>query len=403
MKFQTQAPLQETKSQKKQNYFLSQVHQPFFVLGIVNALAVMLIFVLGYKGILNLEMSALNFHVYSLIFLVFTNAFSGFLFTTFPRFCQSSLVTKQYYLKLSFASSLGSLVFLVGSFTNYMLMLFGMIILFISHIYTVLKLRSIFLTGMSKDQDAHWIIMAHKFGLVGHLLFILSLFVDASNIAINISFYMFLIFLTFSVAQRMIPFFSHSNASKDERFTNTVFVFFFIKTLLNIFNDNTYVKIAEIIIDAILGLYLLGEFLRWKLPLFNSSAILWVLYLGLFWLPTALFVNALSLMLELIFDANFYYLSIHLIAIGFLTTLLIGFGSRVILGHSGQETKADKITTMLFWFVQVMLFFRVAYSLNIAFGLKMDFLFDFSYASWILVFLIWAMRYTKVLVFGKKI
>lgn len=391
-------------TQTKQNYFLSQVHQPFFMLGIINAIAVMLIFGLNHKGILTLEMSSLNFHVYSLIFLVFTNAFSGFLFTTFPRFCQSALIAKEFYLKLFFATTLGSIIFIVGSLTTHLLVLLGIAILFISHIFIFLKLRESFLTGMSKDEDSHWILMAHKFGLLGHaLFFISSLGFDISNIAINISFYMYLIFLTFVVAQRMIPFFSRSHAVKDERFTNAVFVFFALKTLLSIFNDNTYVKIAEIFVDALLGFYMLGEFLRWKLPLFNSSAILWVLYLGLFWLPLSLFADAISLMLELIFDSSFYYMSIHLIAIGFLTTLLIGFGSRVILGHSGQETKADSFTRGVFYFVQIVLFLRVSYSLSLTFGLDLEFLFDISFSSWIVLFLLWAMRYAKVLVFGKKI
>ena len=141
MKFQTQAPSQEIKPQIKQNYFLSQVHQPFFVLGIINALAVMIIFALGYKGILDLQISSLNFHVYSLIFLVFTNAFSGFLFTTFPRFCQSSIISKKYYVRLFSTMSIGSIVFLLGSTTNHILMTLGMAIVFIANVFIVLKLR----------------------------------------------------------------------------------------------------------------------------------------------------------------------------------------------------------------------------------------------------------------------
>ena len=86
---------------QKQNYFLSQPHQPFFILGITNAIIMMLIFALSYKGVLTLNITSLNFHVYTLIFSVFTNVFTGFLFTTFPRFCQSEVITKDYYKKSS--------------------------------------------------------------------------------------------------------------------------------------------------------------------------------------------------------------------------------------------------------------------------------------------------------------
>ncbi len=36
---------------KKENYFLSQPYQPFFILGIVNVFVMMLIFALSYKGV----------------------------------------------------------------------------------------------------------------------------------------------------------------------------------------------------------------------------------------------------------------------------------------------------------------------------------------------------------------
>ncbi len=395
MESQTQTP--------KYNHFLSQVHQPFFLLTMINALLVMLIFALNYKGILDLQIETLNFHIYTLIFMVFTNAFSGFLFTTLPKFCQTPFIDQKFYSKLFYVSSIGSVIFLAGAFINNFLMLAGMLILFISQIYTVLKLKEIFDIGLNKDVDACWILKAQYFGLFGHLLFLgVGLGLNVQNIAINISFYMYLIFLTFSVIQRMVPMFSNSTASKNEKFVNIVFVFFILKTVLSTFNNFTYIKIAEIFLDILLGIYLLGEFLRWKLPLFNSPAILWVLYLGLFWLPTAFFVNAFCLLLELIFDINFYFLSIHFMAIGFLTTILIGFGTRVILGHSGQIPQADKILTAVFWFIQIIVILRTLFSINVALNFDLYFLFDLSFGAWLILFLIWTGRYAKALVFERK-
>lgn len=84
-------------SMLKNSYFLSQPHQPFFILGSLNAIVMMVLFALSYKGVLTLTTESVNFHAYSLIFLVFTNMFTGFLFTTFPRFCQSEVISKQYY------------------------------------------------------------------------------------------------------------------------------------------------------------------------------------------------------------------------------------------------------------------------------------------------------------------
>lgn len=399
MQFQTEISKQEAK----QNYFLSQVHQPFFILSILNSVVSMLIFALAYKGFINLHVGFLNFHVYSLVFLVFLNAFSGFLYTTFPRFTQAPIIEKSYYTKLFYANTLGSFVFFVGAFLSYMWLVIGMMILFVSHVYIVLKLKQSFEVGLVKDIDAFWILRAMYAGLFSHVLFVALIFgLDIQNITLSTSFYMFVIFLTLGVAQRMIPFFSHSNATKDERFMSAVFVLFIAKTILYAFENNVYVNVAQILLDALLGLYLVGEFLRWKLPLFKSSAILWVLYLGLFFLPLGFFISAFSAILELIFNINFYYLDIHIIAIGFLTTILIGFGTRVILGHSNQPTKADGIAVKIFYLVELVLLFRVLYSLDIAFGFGLDYLFDMSFIAWISLFVVWALRYAKVLLFGVK-
>ena len=399
MKFTTEA------KEKEQNYFLSQPHQPFFILGVVNAIVMMLIFALSFKGILNLHVDTSAFHVYSLIFMVFTNVFTGFLFTTFPKFCQASSIEKDYYTKVFYANLLGSLAFLAGSFINQYIAILGMLMLFASQVYIVLKLQEIFKTGgAAAKEDPHWILMAQKFGLFGHLLFIISMFiVEVQGFATQLSFYMYLIFLTFAVGQRMIPFFSHSMEPKDERFISTVFALFILKTVLSSLDSFTYVKVAEILLDVVLGLYMLGEFLKWKLGLFKAPPIVWVLHLGLFWLPTALFVSALSLTAELFLDTSFYFLNIHLIAIGFLTTILIGFGTRVTLGHSGQPPHADKFVTNIFWSIQVVVLLRALYSINVAFDWGLNFLFDISFTAWLLLFLVWAARYAKVLVFGTKL
>lgn len=399
MKFQTQT--------KKENYFLSQPHQPFFMLGITSAIVMMLIFALSYKGIFTLQTEVLNFHVYSLIFVVFTNVFTGFLFTTFPRFCNAEVISKKYYTNIFYFTALGALVFLLGSFISHALMLLGMLTLFISQIYMVLKLKTIYETGKAPDKkDAFWILSAQYFGILGHLLFLLielnhyiGLEIQLLPIAINISFYMFLIFLAFSVAQRMIPFFSHSFAAKNENFVKIIFVLFVLKSIFSAVDF----KIAEIVIDLLLGAYLLYELLRWELHPFNSPAILWVLHLALFWLPTAFLLSAISLTAELFLDTSFYFLNIHLLAIGFLTTLLIGFGTRVTLGHSGQPPHADTIASKIFWFIQVVVILRALYSVNVAFGWGLNFLFDISFTVWLVLFLVWATRYSKVLIFGTKL
>lgn len=201
--------------------------------------------------------------------------------------------------------------------------------------------------------------------------------------------------LSLSVAQKMIPFFSHSLVEKDENFMSLLFAGFILKILL------VYVGATpmEIILDLVIGAYLLHEILRWQLKPFDSPSILWILHLALFWLPLSFILSAITLFGELYLETSFYFLNVHLLAIGFLTTLLIGFGSRVILGHSGRAPHADSFTTNLFWLIQVVVLGRVLYSINLAFNWELNFLFDISFTLWLILFLLWGIKYLKILLF----
>jgi len=389
--------------QTKQNYFLSQPHQPFFILGVANAIIMMLLFALAYKGIFALSIDTTTFHVYTLAYLLFNNVFTGFLFTTFPRFNQTEVIQKSYYTNIFYANLLGSLLFIIGAFSNSLLVSVAMLLLFIAQAFIVYKLQTIFNNGRSPDKtDSLWILVANYFGLAGHLLFFIAVLFGLYELvptAINITFYLYLVFLAFSVGQRMIPFFSHSWAEKNPNFIKIVFVLFLLKSIFS----SADIKIAELLIDIVLALYMLREFLRWDLHPFQSPSILWVLHLALFWLPTAFGLSAISLAAALFLDTSFYFLNIHLLAIGFLTTVLIGFGTRVTLGHAGMPPQADRFATGIFIFIQVVVLLRSLFSINVAFGWGLNFLFDISFTAWLLLFLLWGGRYAKILIFGKKI
>jgi len=388
-------------TQTKENYFLSQPHQPFFVLGILNAFVMMLLFALSYKGLFSLEIDARTFHVYSLIYLVFTNLFTGFLFTTFPRFNQAQVIEKRFYTNIFTMNALGSLLFIIAIFISQLFVVGAMLLILVGEILIVKKLHQIYKEGMAPDKtDSFWILSASYFGLGANLLFILSEFFPMLQaIAINIAFYLYLIFLAFSVGQRMIPFFSHSFAQKNENFVKIVFVLFIFKSIFSA----SGITIGEIIIDLLLATYMAKEFLRWELHPFQSPAILWVLHLALAWLPMAFLLSALSHIAELVIGTSFYFLNIHLLAIGFLTTVLVGFGTRVTLGHSGQPPHSDALATKIFIFIQFVVLARALFSINVAFGWNLNFFFDISFSLWLMLFLVWGGRYFKTLVFGTKV
>jgi len=116
----------------KNSYFLSQPHQPFFVLAFINAILSMFIFSLLLKGTITSEIIFANYHAYSLIFLMFTPAFFAFLFTTFPRFSGNPPIEKVVYLTILVPFVIGSIFFLLGTVSFSFIASMGMVIALMS-------------------------------------------------------------------------------------------------------------------------------------------------------------------------------------------------------------------------------------------------------------------------------
>jgi uncharacterized protein involved in response to NO len=389
------------------NSFLSQPHQPFFFMGMVWAIVTMFIFMLNYKGILLLHLSSSIFHAYAMIFILFSHFFHGFLLTTFPRFCMTQPIPQSVYIRLFILYEVGTLLFLIGSLFFIKLIILGMLLLFAGHLFAIRHFNNIYHTSdASEKSDPFWLLITHTAGLTSHLLFITGLLCEYFNIefiawqpfAVTLGVYLYLIFLTFVIAQRMIPFFSHVTVQKPRHFILTVFTLLIIK----IFAFTLNFSLLNIVVTLGLAAFLLKEFLRWRLPIFTSPAILWVLHLALFWLPAGLFIDAISILAEVWFETSFLFAGMHLITIGFMTTMLIGFGTRVILGHSGQAPHADQIAVMLFWLTEVVTLVRFLYSLGMGLGLNLSWLFDLSATLWIILFIGWGAKFGPILFRGKS-
>lgn len=388
-----------------ENYFLSQPHQPFFLFGVVWAVVSVILFTLSHKGLLHLSVSENSFHLYTLAFIVFIQFFHGFLFTTLPRFCTSMTIPKEVYIRIVWLYQGSSFLFFAGALFSAWIAWIAMAGILFAHAMALYVMLWIYRMGQSPQKnDPLWILIAHGIGFAAHALWfiaygaeLLGAAFDGLSLLSPVIINLFLIFLTFSVAQRMIPFFSHSTEPKSPRFLESVFALLVLKTLCAVLSFS----LAEAAISILLAAYLFREFLRWKLSPFRSSAILWVLHLSLYWLPAALLIGAVLQMVETINGVSFLFAGIHLLVLGFLTTVLIGFGTRVTLGHSGQPPHADTLAIVLFWWTQAVLLSRLALSIDSAFGLAHGWLFDLTSAAWILLFIVWGWRYGKILLYGK--
>jgi uncharacterized protein involved in response to NO len=384
----------------KNSYFFSQPHQPFFVLAVLNALLSMLLFMFMIKGIVVTEITATNYHAYAIIFLVFTPAFLGFLFTTFPRFSSTPPIAQKRYLRIFWLFLSGSILFIMGSLLTNIFSTIAMIILFVGHFGAINILLNVYFDSPHEEKhDQYWILVAFAFGFLSHFIFILSIWFPALHtLSVQIAIYLFLFLVAFSVAQRMIPFFSHCMVEKDLELLPKILVVLLAHVML----ENS-VPHSSFIADLVLVYFIRKELLRWRLPFPNPNPLLWILHLSVYWIPIAFLLSAISNLASLLSGSDFLFLDIHTLMLGFLFTVMIGFGTRVTIGHSGNTMQADRWTTLLFYGTQVVVVMRLLTSLAMATGWKVLLFFDISVTVWLLLFIAWASRFFAVLIFGKKL
>lgn len=389
--------------------FSSQPHQPFFTSGIFFFILFMGLFIASYSNILTLDSSVLTFHAYSMIFVIFIQFFLGFLFVVFPRFlAQAEIQTKVYMnqFMLYFISSLGILLTLIfyskATFIFQILMLIAQIMSF-KLLYSIHKNSLVPI-----KEDTKWILIVFFAGIINHGLFIISNLnfpysFEVSKFAINGGFYLFIFMIIFTISQRMIPFFTTAKApnykiNKSQNILKLVFVFLALKVVLLSFDN---VKI-NLIADIPLFLIITKELIKWKLPLLKVPAIMWVLYLGLYWIPVAFGISIIESLMAF-YNPNIIFEKavIHTLALGYFITLLVGFGTRVILGHSGSTIHANNFAIFIFISVQIIVILRIFTSFSLNFGFNYVALLNLTASLLIIGLLLWSSKYVVILIKGK--
>ena len=389
--------------------FSSQPHQPFFTSGILFLILFMMLFSASYLNILVLDDSVLGFHAYPMVFVIFNQFFLGFLYVVFPRFLiQAEIPIKDYMNQfiLYFISSLG--IFLSIIFFSKITFIFQIMMLFAQFLSFKL-LYSIHKKSIVKvKDDTKWVLISFIAGLFFHTLYIFSTSIfsfssELSRLAIDGGFYLFIFMVIFVISQRMIPFFTTAKATdyvanKSKNLLTIVFSLLAFKVFLLSF-DNAKLNLLA---DIPLFIMFTRELIKWKLPFFKVPAIMWVLYLGLYWIPFAFFISIIQGVMafynpEIIFEK----VVIHAMALGYFLTVLIGFGTRVILGHSGTTPHANNFAIFIFIAVQFISLLRIFTSFSLNFSLDYIFLLNTTAILLILGLIVWSSRYITILLKGK--
>jgi uncharacterized protein involved in response to NO len=344
-----------------------------------------------------------------MVFVIFIQFFLGFLFVVFPRFLtQAEIVIKEYMNQfiLYFISSLGILLSII--FYSDVVFIFQIMML-IAQILSFKLLYTIHNKSLVKiKDDTKWVLISFFAGLIFHALFIISEIGfpyshDLAKFSIDSGFYLFIFMIIFVISQRMIPFFTTAKApnyvaNKSKNLLEIVFALLVFKVVLLSFDN---VKL-NLLADIPLFIVITRELIKWKLPFFKVPAIMWVLYLGLYWIPFAFFISIVE-GLTVFYDPSIIFEKavIHTMALGYFLTVLIGFGTRVILGHSGTTPHANNFAIFIFIVIQLIALLRIFSSFTLNFGLDYMYFINLTAVLLIMGLIVWSSKYLTILIKGK--
>lgn len=384
MTFHTQKQFIPQKKQTWLEKFTSQSHQLFFGSAALFSLLFMALTLFSFQGVLDVSFQTI--YNFGLNYAVFTNAFLGFLITVIPKYTSSITVTKKQYLITWILLQIGIFITLAG------FEMLGKITV----ACTVFYINTVFYTVIQKGKSSYKkeSIFLNILLFIGAFLLLWEAFFH-QNLSIVI-FFGYLMALVFTVAQKMIPNFYSAQMrttlwKKPTYILETSFILLFSIGLAIQFEIVLFFKLSSFLAMIYFG-YIVFNLNIYK----KTTPILAILVLSMIWLEIAF----IALFVEALFEIYTLKLSLHIFAIGFVTNLLIRFGSRVTLGHAvpSQKIFADTITVFLFILTQVILIVRIVASS--LFIMENELFIEIIYLStvlWMLLFILWIGRYGRIL------
>jgi len=357
----------------------AQPHRLFFGSAVIWGVVMMALSMISFMGVAGIDF--LSIHGYGMIYGLFINAFLGFLSTVIPRFSQSKEISKKAYLTYWLLYQLGLLASLLG------FVVVGKLLSGLGLVYTAWVFFQTLRQGaFSSESDTLW-LTGLLFACGGLLLASTFLGFDLLWMGIWVS----ILPITFTVAQRMIPFFYAGYFRNTYSKPAWVVPFFVLLSWIIAFSgpSSSFTAVATIVM-AIGVIYFLTLVQIYQ----KSPPILWILRVGLLWLPVGLLVVGA----EALWDGYSLKMGSHILLLGFVFTLLVGFGTRVLLGHSGQQIAADRITVYIFGAVQMTILLRIIASLFFIGDISAyTGILHLGFSLFVIVILVWGIRYRKAI------
>ncbi|TGM46557.1 NnrS family protein [Leptospira biflexa] len=393
--------------------FWNTAFRPFFWFGSLFGIIILSIWLFVLSNIITnpIQVNAIHWHSYEMVF-GFTKAIVlGFLFTAVQNWTNSTILKGENLFYLLLFWLLGRFSFYSFGFLGYLS--FGFDIC--SDIFVIYLLYPKLIVPTQKHNRP--ILYHYVFFTIFHILSAISAYSflnpEQTLLYIHLSIFVVL-FLILIIGGRVVPFFtgvvvqgySFKRMPKLEiGLLYLPYVFYVTKWSQGFFESNRFGSMSLRIFNGIsilaLVSFLIGfllfvansiRYFSWKPWMSYQRPILWILHLGYFWVCLGFLFYSLS-------DLNLFPISsaIHCLTVGGLGVFIYGMITRVSLGHTGRAIVASPLTVFAYVVLNLSVIFRVFLPLFNEY----KYAYYLSGIGWILCFLIFSIQYSLIL-FSKR-
>lgn len=294
-------------------------------------------------------------HAFLMVYGLFLFFIFGFLMTTYPRWMSGPLVTRGHYITAFLLLFAGTLVFYVGLFTHLVMAVFGVALFLIGWaVGSHALLRVYRLASAANKHYERWLNLAHLLGWLGAASYLAWLVWPEwalLQLSLRAGLWLFLVPVFFTVAHRMVPFFSSTVLPGYRKIQPAwslpvMWTGLALHALLEYLQLLTWIWLVDLPMAAIV----FWHSYAWRTGRGFQVRLLAVLHIAVFMLGVSLLLSGVRSIW--IAATGFDLLGLgpqHLLAIGFMAAMVVGMATRVSLGHSGRELVMDRYNWICFW------------------------------------------------------
>jgi uncharacterized protein involved in response to NO len=382
-------------------------HRFFFLLGAVQAVAVMLWWLVDLGGRYAGLYSPIAWtvpppwaHAFLLNYTVFPFFVFGFLMTAMPNWTGEA-VPRRAHLYAGLPMAIGVVLIYFGLATDARLVLAGVASLVAGWLIGAGALATVVAANRGRDRFALWLTVVITVGALSAASFGAWLATDEpayAAVSRHAGVWLFLVPLFLTVEHRLVPFFSSRVIANYVMFRPQWSIPLLVAAsalhfALELAGARGWLWLA----DAPMAAWVATLAVKWGLRGSFRARLLVMLHLALVALAAALGLYTLDSLAAAAGHAGAFGLApLHALTIGYFAATTVAMVSRVSLGHSGRALEADPLTWRAFVGVLATAVVRAAADLWFVPPALRLWLSVVAAVLWLAVFVPWAARYVPI-------